>query len=122
MIALAGGAAFGFKISDCRPLVVFRSVVGFGTSTASLRVRQAKWMKGSATADVTHGAFGFDFVLRFAAFAHRLKFPLINLLIQDLGAFQSNGNARTDVACPDMLLKLGLMHQAGGLFARAAED
>jgi hypothetical protein len=51
-----------------------------------------------------------------------LKIPLLNLLIQDLGPFQSHGNTRADVACADVLLKFGLMHQAGGLFAGAAED
>jgi len=42
--------------------------------------------------------------------------------MKDLGAFQSRGNARAYVSRADVLFKFGLVHQAGGLFARAAED
>ncbi len=53
---------------------------------------------------------------------HSLKFTLLNFLMKDLRALQRHGNARADVPCADMLFKFGLMHQAGGLLARSAQN
>ncbi len=54
--------------------------------------------------------------------ANSLKFSLLNFVIEDLGAFERHGNARADIPCADMLFEFGLVHQAGGLLARAAQD
>ena len=47
---------------------------------------------------------------------------MLQFMIENLGAFQGDGNTRADVPRADVLFKFGLMHQTGGLFTRAAED
>src|ERR1700730_474410 len=53
---------------------------------------------------------------------NQVRALLLHLRVQLLGAFECIRNARTNISGPDMLLKFGLAHQAGGLLARAAKN
>jgi hypothetical protein len=60
--------------------------------------------------------------MRFLPLAHFVQFFTLNFLIKILGAFERNRNAWAYISGSNVFFKFGLAHQAGGLFARAAQN
>ena len=53
---------------------------------------------------------------------HVQQTRLVQFQVEFLGALQGIGNAETNVAAPDVVLKFGLMQETGGLLSRTAKN